>query len=91
MRLVNIFWYLSVLFLLILIKNSFATVLPGHEAYWAVVSAVLFGGTCGFAVTAVLLNTRLRSHWIRQSTWVRRISLGFAAVLTVLLLLGVAG
>ncbi|MEI7901756.1 MAG: hypothetical protein WCK89_16000 [bacterium] len=87
-------WYLCVMFLAALGCASAITVAPGGEAATGVAMAVLLGLAALCAGAALLLQRRFRRNpesVIFKSKTVSAIGIGIAAILTLLLLLGVIG
>jgi hypothetical protein len=81
-------WYLAGLLLLISLAASAITVVPGHGVSTAGIVAGTAVGSLVFALAAIILHTR-EWRWIQQSKPIRNVFLGFAALMTMSLLLSV--
>jgi len=94
MLLIRTLWCLCVMFLTALGCASAVTVAPGGETAMGVVMAVLPGLGAVCAGAALLLHRRFRRNpeaVIFKSKTVSAIGIGVAAILALLLLLGVMG
>ena len=91
MNLAGVSWYLSGLLLLMALATSAATVVPGHEAWFRNLIIGLLSGAVLFAVLAVIFRLRFRHHRYYRAGLPLKLYVGFAGVLTLLLVLGILG
>jgi hypothetical protein len=84
-KLVRLSWYLCGVSSVALIFSAAITVAPEAQKHFMVLRGVLAVFAGAFAGVAILLGSRLRTHWIHESRAVAIAFWGLAAMLTVLM------
>jgi hypothetical protein len=87
MTVINISWYLCVLFIVALVAESEVTVAPGGESG----IRLLMGTWTGLAVLFAAVAVMFRRLLISEPKWLVRVFQGVALVATLLVILMVVG
>ena len=83
----SVSWYVSALCLLGTISISAITIGPEHEGILLGLSVVLLTGSLLFAFLASTFRAHLQDRVYYRTGWPLRLYIGFAGILTLLLLL----
>ncbi len=84
-------WYLSGLFALAALVESFISYTPAAQTMGNIVQSVCVLIACWFVVTGLLLQRLSAQHWLNRSAPLRIVLFVFAITCTVMVLLGTLG